>query len=145
MFTLTSLLLWPILLPPKIITLLLKQNSVIDFRSCYLSYRIFINSSPYYTGCGRKNSPIWEGHSFGWGAHTVVGSASSNSGVCAVFSVHNGVVGRTSSLYCWGVYKKWRVAGSNAACISWLYRVAAAFARFDPPRFFFLGLPQSKG
>ena len=20
------------------------------------------------TGCGRKNSPIWEGHSFGWGA-----------------------------------------------------------------------------
>ena len=71
-----------------------------------------------YTGCGRKNSPIWEGHSFGWGVHTVVGSASSNSGVRAVFSVHHGVVGRTSSLYFWGVYKKWRVAGSNTACIS---------------------------
>jgi len=28
------------------------------------------------------------------------------------------VVGRTSSLYCSGVYKKWRVAGSNTACIS---------------------------
>jgi hypothetical protein len=23
---------------------------------------------PWCTGCGRKNSPIWEGHSFGWGA-----------------------------------------------------------------------------
>ena len=56
---------------------------------------IFLN-----TGCGRKNTPIWEGHSFGWGARTVVGSASSNSGVRAVFSVHHGVVGRTSSLYC---------------------------------------------
>jgi hypothetical protein len=72
----------------------------------------------HYTGCGRKNSLIWEGHSFGWGARTVVGSASSNSGVRAVFSVHHGVVGRTSSLYCWGVYKKWRVAGNNTACIS---------------------------
>ena len=70
------------------------------------------------TGCGRKNSPIWEGHSFGWGARTVVGSASSNSCVRAVFSVHHSLVGRTSSLYCWGVYKKWRVAGSNTACIS---------------------------
>ena len=89
------------------------------------------------TECGRKNSPIWEGHSFGWGGRTVVGSASSNSGVRAVFSVHHGVVGRTSSLYCWGIYKKWRVAGSNT--------VAAAFARFDPLRFFSLGLPQSKG
>jgi len=47
------------------------------------------------TGCGRKNSPIWVGHSFGWGARTVVGSASSNSGVRAVFIVHHGVVGRT--------------------------------------------------
>jgi len=70
------------------------------------------------TGCGRKNTLIWEGHNFGWGARTVVGSASSNSGVRAVFSVHHGVVGRTSSLYCSGVYKKWRVAGSNTACIS---------------------------
>jgi len=52
------------------------------------------------TGCGRKNTSIWEGHSFGWGARTVVGSASSNSGVSAVFSVHHGMVGRTSSLYC---------------------------------------------
>ena len=52
------------------------------------------------TGCGRKNTPIWEGHSFGWGARTVVGSASSNSSACAVFSIHHGVVGRTSSLYC---------------------------------------------
>jgi len=41
-----------------------------------------------YTGCGRKNTPILEGHSFGWGACTVVGSTSSNSGVRAVFSVH---------------------------------------------------------
>ena len=48
-----------------------------------------------------------------------MGSASSNSGVRAVFSVHHGVVGRTSNLYCWGVYKKWRVAGSNTACIGW--------------------------
>jgi len=47
----------------------------------------------------------------------MVGSTSSNSGVCAVFSVYHGVVGRTSSLYCSGVYKKWRVAGSNTACI----------------------------
>ena len=53
-----------------------------------------------YTGCGRKNALIWEGHSFGWGARTVVGSVSLNSGVLAVFSVHHGVVGRTSSLYC---------------------------------------------
>ena len=52
------------------------------------------------TGCGRKNTPIWEGHSFGWRARTVVRSASSNSGVRAVFSVYHGVVGRTSSLYC---------------------------------------------
>ena len=36
----------------------------------------------------------------GWGGRTVVGSASSNSGVCTVFSVHHGVVGRTSCLYC---------------------------------------------
>ena len=28
------------------------------------------------------------------------------------------VVGRTSSLCCSGIYKKWRVAGSNIACIS---------------------------
>jgi len=28
------------------------------------------------------------------------------------------VLGRTSSLYCSRVYKKWRVAGSNTACIS---------------------------
>ena len=88
------------------------------------------------TGCGRKNSPIWEGHSFGWGGRTVVGSASSNSGVRAVFSVHQDVVGRTSSLYCWGIYKKWRVAGSNT--------VAAAFARFDPLRFFPLGYLKAK-
>ena len=54
----------------------------------------------YIYRCGRKNNPIWESHSFGWGARTVVGSASSNSGVRAVFSVHHGVVGRTSSLYC---------------------------------------------
>ena len=67
-------------------------------------------------GCGRKNSLIWEEHSFGWGGHTVVGSASLNSGVRAVFSVHHGVVRRTLSLYCWGVYKKWWVAGSNTAC-----------------------------
>jgi len=39
------------------------------------------------TGCGRKNTLIWEGYSFGWGARTVVGSASSNSGVRA-FSVY---------------------------------------------------------
>ena len=35
-----------------------------------------------------------------WGARTVVGSASSNSGVRTVFNIHHGVVGRTSSLYC---------------------------------------------
>jgi len=66
--------------------------------------RFRFHSTTYYlrqaTGCGRKNTPIWEGHSFGWGAHTMVGSKSSNSGVRAVFSVHHGVVGRTSSLYC---------------------------------------------
>ena len=90
----------------------------------------------HYTGCGRKNSPIWEGHSFGWGARTVVGSASSNSGVRAVFSVHHGVVGRTSSLYCWGVYKNWRVAG-----IGWPPRSPD----LTPCDFFSLGLPQSKG
>jgi hypothetical protein len=70
------------------------------------------------TGCGRKNSPIWEGHSIGWRSRTVVGSASLNSVVHTVFSVHHGVVGRTSSLYSCGVYKKWRVAGINTACIS---------------------------
>jgi len=53
-----------------------------------------------YTVCGRKNTPIWEGHSFGWGARTVVGSASLNSGVHAIFNVHHAVVGRTLSLYC---------------------------------------------
>ena len=83
------------------------------------------------TGCGRKNSPIWEGHSFGWGGRTVVGSASSSSGVRAVFSVHRGVIGRASSLYCWGVYKKWRVAGSNTACIS--------HPQIWPPTIFFSG------
>ena len=64
-------------------------------------------------GCGRKNTSIWEGHSFCWGARTVVESTSSNSGVHAVFSVDHGVAGRTSCLYCWGANKKWRVAGSN--------------------------------
>jgi hypothetical protein len=53
-------------------------------RGCPLTLR--------YIGCGRKNIPIWEGHSCGWGAHTEVGSTSSNSGVRAVFSVHHGVV-----------------------------------------------------
>ena len=52
------------------------------------------------TGCGRKNTSIWEGHSFGWVARTVVGRAFSNSGVRAVFNVYHDVVGRTSSLYC---------------------------------------------
>jgi hypothetical protein len=42
------------------------------------------------------------------------GSASLNSGVHAVFSVHHGVVGRTLSLYCWGVYKKLRVTASRS-------------------------------
>jgi len=32
----------------------------------------FVNSN--YTGCGRKNAPILEGHSFGWGARTMVGA-----------------------------------------------------------------------
>ena len=36
----------------------------------------------------------------GGGARTVVGSASSNNGVRAAFSVHHGVIGRTSSLCC---------------------------------------------
>ena len=54
----------------------------------------------YNTGCGRKNTPIWESHSLGWGERAVVGSTSSNSGVLTVFSMHDGVVGRTSSLYC---------------------------------------------
>jgi len=49
---------------------------------------------------GIKNSPIWEGHSFGWGSRTEVGSASSNSSVRAVFSVHHGMVWRTMDLYC---------------------------------------------
>jgi len=77
------------------------------------------------TWCGRKNNPIWEGHSFGSGARTVVGSASPNSDVRAVFSVHHGVVGRTSSLYCWGVYKKWRspVASQRA------FRIRFALSR----------------
>ena len=48
----------------------------------------------------RERQPIWAGHSFGWGGRTVVGSTSSNSSVRAVFSVHHGVVRRTSSLYC---------------------------------------------
>ena len=59
-----------------------------------------VNIMERTTGYGRKNSPIWEGNSFGWGVRTVVGSASLNSGVRAVFSVHHGVVGRTLSLYC---------------------------------------------
>jgi hypothetical protein len=53
-----------------------------------------------HTGCVRKKNPNWEGHSFGCGARTVVGSTSSNSGVRAVFSVHHGIFGRTSSFYC---------------------------------------------
>ena len=57
-------------------------------------------SRPDTTGCGRKNTPIWEGHSFRWGACTVVGSTSLNNVVRTVFSVYHGVVGRTSSLYC---------------------------------------------
>ena len=94
-------------------------------------------------GCGRKNSPIWEGRSFGWGARTVVGRASSNSGVRAIFSVHHGVVGRTSSPYCWGVYKKWRVAGSNTACISHPLRACVVISggrrvrQIWPPAIFF--------
>jgi len=52
------------------------------------------------TGCGRKNAPIWEGHSFRWKARTLVRSTSSNSSVRAVFNVYHGVVRRTSSLYC---------------------------------------------
>jgi hypothetical protein len=63
-------------------------------------FALTFHSPEVTTGCGRKNSPIWEGHSFRWGARRVVESASSNSGVRAVFSVHHGVVGRTSRLYC---------------------------------------------
>ena len=46
----------------------------------------------------------------------MVGSASSNSGVRAVFRLHHSVVGRTSSLYCSGVYKNggWPVATQSA-------------------------------
>jgi len=58
------------------------------------------------TGCGRKNTPIWEGHSFGWGARTVVGSTSSNSSVRAVFNVYHDVVGRTSAFIVKGFIKK---------------------------------------
>jgi hypothetical protein len=110
----TQIILWPLVCSPieHLKRLIAWETFIECSRSCitdcyYLIYR-----------CGRKNSPIWVGHSFGRGARTVVGSASSNSGIRAVFSVHQGVVGRTSSLYCWGVYKKWRVAGSNTACIS---------------------------
>ena len=68
-----------------------------------------------------------------------MGSASSNSGVCPVFSVHHGVVRRTSSLYCWGVYKKWWVASSNTACISHLL---CTWLTGDcwPPVIFFSGI-----
>ena len=60
-----------------------------------LLFKIYFN-----TECGRKNTPIWEGYSFGLGVRTVVESTSSNSSVRAVFSVYHGVVGRISSLYC---------------------------------------------
>ena len=89
------------------------------------------------TGCGRKNSPIWEGHSFRWGGRTVVGSASSNSGVRAVFSVHHGVVGRTSSLYYWGVYKN----GGSPVATQW----PPHSPDLTPCDYFSLGLPESKG
>ena len=104
----------------------------------------FLYTVKPHKGCGRKNTPIWEGHSFGCGGLTVVGSTSSNSGIRAIFSVHHGVVGRTSSLYCWGVYKKWRVSWT-CYLLAWWYRVAVALARFDPLRFFSLVLPQSNG
>ena len=91
---------------------LLSVSSVMIFKHMFMQI-----CEMYYTGCIRKNFPIWEVHSFAWGGRPVVGSASSNSGVRTVFIVHLGVVGRTSSFYCWGVNKKWRVAGSNTACI----------------------------
>jgi len=78
-----------------------------------------------YTGCGRKNTPIREGHSFGWGARTVVGSTSSNSGVRAVFSVHHAVVGRPSSLYCWGVYRN----GGSPVATQRAFRIRFALGR----------------
>jgi len=81
----------------------------------------------YCTGYGRKNSPIWKGHSFGWGARR-------RTAVYVPFSVYSM---RTSSLYCWGVYKKWPVAGS----ISGGRRVRQIW----PPAIFSLGLNQSKG
>ena len=77
------------------------------------------------TGCGRKNTPIWEGHSFGWGARTVVGSMSSNSIVRTVFSLHHGMVGRTSSLYCWGVYKN----GGSPVATQRAFRIRFALGR----------------
>ena len=92
--------------------LILSSYLRLGLSSCLFPLR-FYHHKPVYTGCGRKNTAISEGHMFGWGAHAVLSSASSNSGVRAVCSVYHGVVGRTSSLY-----KKWRVAGSNTACIS---------------------------
>jgi len=84
------------------------------------SFKVLIN-----TGCGRKNTPIWEGHSYGWGARTVVGSASSNSGGRAVFNVYHGVVGRTTSLYCSGVYKN----GGSPVAIQRAFRIRFALGR----------------
>jgi len=81
--------------------------------------------SVFDTECGRKNTPIWEGHSFGWGALTVVESASSNSGVRAVFNIYHGVVGRTSSLYCSGVYKN----GGSPVATQRAFRIRFALGR----------------
>jgi len=88
-----------------------------------------------YIGCGRKNTPIWEGHNFGWGGRTMVESMSSNSSVRTVFNAYHGVVGRTTSFFCSGVYKKWRVAGSNTACFSIRFVLGRREAVPDKKRF----------
>ena len=59
------------------------------------------------------------------GACTVVGSMSSNSGLRAVFNVYHSVVGRTSSLYCWGVYKN----GGSPVATQCAFRIGFALGR----------------
>ena len=92
----------------------------------------------FYKGYGRKNTPIWEGHSFGWGARR-------RTAVYVPYSAYTMAwLGEHRAFIVEEIIKKWRVSWT-CYLLAWWYRVAAAFARFDPLRFFCLGLPQSKG
>jgi len=83
-------------------------------------------------GCGRKNTPNWEGHRFGWGARR-------RTAVYVPFSVYTMAwLGEYRAFIVEEFIKK--MAGfldMLSPCV--VISGGHAFARFDPLRFFFSG------